>query len=47
MERRCRTTVRFQAGHIRSCCVKCERGGPLLPSANGCGWLPVLLSPLL
>jgi hypothetical protein len=47
MEWRCRTTVRFQAGHIPSCCVTCERGWQLLPIANGCGWLPALLSPLL
>lgn len=43
MEWRRRTTV-FQAGHIPSCCVMC---GGVLPIADGCGWLLLLLSPLL
>ena len=39
-------TVRFQAGHISSWRGSCERYG-LLPVAVACGWLLLLLSPLL
>jgi hypothetical protein len=39
-------TVRFQAGHIPSCYMMCERPW-VLPTADACRWLLLLLSPLL
>jgi hypothetical protein len=46
MERHRRTTVRFQAGHIPSCRVPCERYA-LSPVAAVSRWLLLLLSLLL